>query len=203
MTGVNTQPYGSAMPKRRVLQKDRLSAAAWIAGAARALEAGGAAAVRVEPLAAALGVTKGSFYWHFKDRDALLDAMLDHWERQSTLATIEILETAWPDARSRLRGLLALVHGNPRKGAEAAIRAWALSDPRAAAAVRRVDSRRENYVAGLLRQMGLGEAAARQRARLMGLSVVGDIASAPYNPTRQAEAFWQTALELFIADLAP
>jgi len=58
----------------------RLDAAAWIAAAFDALADGGIDAVRVEPLAKALGITKGSFYWHFADRRALLDAMLRHFE---------------------------------------------------------------------------------------------------------------------------
>ena len=57
----------------------RLDAAAWVAAAFDALADGGIDAVRVEPLAKALGITKGSFYWHFADRRALLDAMLDAW----------------------------------------------------------------------------------------------------------------------------
>ncbi|MGB9368496.1 MAG: helix-turn-helix domain-containing protein, partial [Xanthobacteraceae bacterium] len=57
----------------------RLDAGAWIAAGFDALADGGIDAVRVEPLAKALGITKGSFYWHFADRRALLDAMLESW----------------------------------------------------------------------------------------------------------------------------
>src|ERR1043165_7845340 len=57
----------------------RLDADAWVAAAFDALAQGGVDAVRVEPLAKALGITKGSFYWHFTDRRALLDAMLGSW----------------------------------------------------------------------------------------------------------------------------
>ena len=67
-------------PSRRT-RPTRLDAAAWIAAAFDALADGGIDAVRVEPLAKALGITKGSFYWHFADRRALLDAMLDAWTR--------------------------------------------------------------------------------------------------------------------------
>ena len=54
----------------------------WIDEGLRALAAGGPDAVRIEPLAQALGVTRGGFYWHFEDRQALLDEMLDTWERR-------------------------------------------------------------------------------------------------------------------------
>jgi AcrR family transcriptional regulator len=56
----------------------------WIEAGLRALAAGGPDGVRIEPLAQALGVTRGGFYWHFDDRRALLDEMLDTWERRTT-----------------------------------------------------------------------------------------------------------------------
>ena len=60
-------------------RSSRLDASAWIEAALEALADGGVEAVRVEPLAKALDVTKGSFYWHFADRRALIDAMLTSW----------------------------------------------------------------------------------------------------------------------------
>src|SRR2546430_17587307 len=79
----------------------------WIAEGLRALAAGGPDAVRIEPLAEALGVTKGGFYWHFADRRALLDEMLDTWERTSIDEVIERIESEGGDARARLRRLYA------------------------------------------------------------------------------------------------
>ena len=78
----------------------RLDAAAWIAAAFDALAEGGIDAVRVEPLAKALGITKGSFYWHFADRRALLDAMLDAWA-QGRIAAIREQATVARRARPR------------------------------------------------------------------------------------------------------
>ncbi len=80
----------------------------WIDEGLRALAAGGPDAVRIEPLAQALGVTRGGFYWHFDDRNALLYAMLDRWERATTEEVIERLEREGGDARAKLRRLLAL-----------------------------------------------------------------------------------------------
>ena len=71
--------YGSVWTRR--WQSPALLAAGWIDEGLRALAGGGPDAVRIEPLAQALGVTKGGFYWHFDDRRALLDEMLDAWER--------------------------------------------------------------------------------------------------------------------------
>src|SRR5215207_3899623 len=80
----------------------------WIDEGLRALAAGGPDAVRIEPLARALGVTKGGFYWHFEDRGALLAEMLDTWERVSIDEVIERVEGEGGDARSRLRRLWSL-----------------------------------------------------------------------------------------------
>ncbi len=75
----------------------------WIEEGLRALAAGGPDAVRVEALAQALGVTKGGFYGHFADRNALLEEMLDTWERMSTDEVLERVERKGGDVRARLR----------------------------------------------------------------------------------------------------
>src|SRR5258707_5262661 len=80
----------------------------WIEAGLRALAAGGPDAVRVEALAQALGVTKGGFYGHFADRDALLDEMLDTWERMSTDEVVERVEHKGGDIGARLRRAGAL-----------------------------------------------------------------------------------------------
>src|SRR5215210_7200037 len=102
----------------------------WIEEGLRALAAGGPDAVRVEALARALGVTKGGFYNHFHDRPALLDEMLDTWERLVIDQVIARLEAQGGDARTKLRGLFALSSsraGNLMK-VELAIRDWARRD---------------------------------------------------------------------------
>ena len=108
----------------------RTPPAKWIDEGLRALAAGGPDAVRIEALARALGVTKGGFYNHFPDRPALLDEMLDTWERLVVDRVIERLETEGGDARSKLRGLFVLC--SSRAGdivkLELAIIDWARSD---------------------------------------------------------------------------
>src|SRR5688572_15346797 len=79
----------------------------WTEAALAALARGGLPAVAVEPLAKSLGTTKGSFYWHFADRNALLEATLELWERRDTDRVIESLDGS-RDAQSRLRTLLRL-----------------------------------------------------------------------------------------------
>jgi AcrR family transcriptional regulator len=122
----------------------------WISAGLDALAAGGPEAVRVEPLAQALGVTKGSFYWHFDDRGALLEALLDAWEHTLVDEIIERLEAEGGSARSRLRHLFVLAGEN--RGlfrAELAIRDWSRRDDGVAVRLRRVDNRRVAYMRGL------------------------------------------------------
>lgn len=153
---------------RRTKEARRLLAEDWIAAALDTLAVSGVDAVRVESLARDLSVTKGSFYWHFADRSALLSAMLGSWRRRATLAIIERLERTEESPRDRLRGLIRLPFASSRsaKGAnlELAIRLWAKRDAAAAAAVEEVDQQRLAYLVSLLRQLGLADEEARMRA---------------------------------------
>src|ERR671922_2455558 len=86
----------------------RTPRSSWIDEGLRALAAGGPDAVRIEPLSRALGVTKGGFYWHFDDRRALLEEILDTWEQVSVDEVIERIEGEGGAARTKLRRLFAL-----------------------------------------------------------------------------------------------
>ncbi|HTC59119.1 MAG TPA: TetR/AcrR family transcriptional regulator [Solirubrobacteraceae bacterium] len=123
----------------------------WIDEGLSALAAGGPDAVRIEPLARALGVSKGGFYWHFKDRQALLEEMLDTWERTWVDEVIEAVEAREEDARSRLRRLFALAaaSGGELLKVELAIRNWARRDDAVAQRLRQVDNRRMDYMRSL------------------------------------------------------
>jgi AcrR family transcriptional regulator len=153
--------------------KERLSAAEWVEMAVEVLADQGIEAVRVEPIARALGVTKGSFYWHFSDRQDLLDSLLLQWERLATLHVIEAVELACDEPAERLRELTRLVfrHGGPL---DRAVRAWASHDDKAAEVVARVDTKRYEFVRGLLQAHGLAPAAAAMRARLLYTALIGE-----------------------------
>ena len=114
----------------------------WIEEGLRALAAGGPDAVRVEVLAQALGVTKGGFYGHFADRDALLEEMLDSWERMSIDEVLERVERQGGDARAKVRLAGALTFSRELLPVDLAIRDWARRDRAVAARLRRVDNRR-------------------------------------------------------------
>ena len=122
----------------------------WIDAGLRALASGGPDAVRVEPLAKELGVTKGGFYWHFADRNCLLEEMLDRWERVMVDAVIDEVESRGGDAASRLRRLFGLGRSvDDLLEIELAIRDWSRRDAGVAERVRRVDNRRMDYLRGL------------------------------------------------------
>jgi AcrR family transcriptional regulator len=122
----------------------------WIEEGLRALAAGGPDAVRIEPLARALGVTKGGFYWHFDDRRALLDEMLDTWERVSIDEVIERIEGEGGEPRARLGRLFALASSSGELlRIDLAVRDWSRRERRVADRLRRVDNRRMDYMRSL------------------------------------------------------
>jgi AcrR family transcriptional regulator len=126
----------------------RTSRSRWIEEGLRALAAGGPEAVRIEPLARTLGVTRGGFYWHFQGRQALLDAMLDTWERTTTVQVAERLDREGGDATAKLRRLLALTSPAVVK-TDLAIRDWARRDQSVAERLGRVDNLRMEYLRSL------------------------------------------------------
>ena len=148
--------------------------AQWLVAGLEALRKGGVAEVRVERLAAELGITKGSFYWHFRNRGELLDAVLEHWAREMTDVEFERIESM----PSALAGrLLALAEDVLEKGMgryDPAVRAWARHDRRVAAAVAQVDRRRVRALAGFFEGGGFGAAEARTRARLFYTFLLGE-----------------------------
>ena len=125
----------------------------WIQEGLRALGVGGPDAVRIEKLAQALGVTKGGFYWHFEDRPALLEEMLDAWERLVVDEVIDRVESEGGDARAKLRRLSALASSSrDLMKIELAVRDWARRDKAVAKRLRRIDNRRMDYMRSLFRE---------------------------------------------------
>jgi len=140
----------------------------WIAAARKLLVIKSIDAVRVETLAKEMGVTKGSFYWHFKDRDDLLRRMLMAWRDEATEQIIFRFESRGLPARDLVKDLLSLpFHGAAAQDAaatELAIRAWARRDEMARAVVNEVDAKRLSYIAQCFSALGFGIVEARARA---------------------------------------
>ncbi|MDQ3404923.1 MAG: TetR/AcrR family transcriptional regulator [Actinomycetota bacterium] len=135
----------------------------WTAIALAALAEGGVSAVAVEPLAARVGATKGSVYWHFATRDALLEATLQRWEREHTSEIIAFADGgSSPQERLSLLFTAALT---PSMGVVIELALLASSgDPVVSAAIARVTDRWIAYLATQFGQLGFGRGAARRRA---------------------------------------
>lgn len=134
----------------------------WSTAALRAMARGGVAAVSVNALASELGATRGSFYWHFKDRDALLAAALETWERDNTATLITELEGI-TDPRLRLAALFTAALGQKDTGLEPAVVAHA-DHPAVAPVLRRVTRQRIDYLTDLYLDLGLHATPARRQA---------------------------------------
>ncbi len=156
---------------RRPAASTNLDAAAWIDAAFDALAEGGIDAVRIDPLAKRLGVTRGSFYWHFKDRETLHQAMLKEWRKRASYVIGSRIESRTSAPDERLKQTLALPNSSPRAkraaAIELAIRLWAGRDANAAKAVRHIDHVRLTYYAKLFNEMGIAKADARKRAYML------------------------------------
>ena len=150
---------------------EQLSANDWLDQGLRTLAKSGFTALKAEPLAKAMGVSRGSFYWHFADVDAFHAAILQHWREVAVEQIIAGIEAAPPD-QSPIEQLLRRAFSR-RPALEGAIRSWATHDPVARAAVEAVDRRRLGYVESLLGASGLAAAVARARAQVLYWAFLG------------------------------
>lgn len=150
----------------------RLSADDWAQAALDRIAEQGVAAVAVEPLARQLGVTKGSFYWHFPSRDALLVAALERWEKVEQEEVFGQLE-AVADPRARLRALFQMVAHKFDSHIIYSELLKALDHPAVQPVIGRVSQRRLDYLTASFRQAGLARIEAAHRARLAYAAYVG------------------------------
>lgn len=178
----------------------KVTAADWEAAALAALAEGGLGAVAIEPIAARLGATKGSFYWYFANRDALVQAALTRWEQRTEDITA-MLERI-PDPAARVRQLVR--HSMPdAPGAAVALLLLAdVGNPLVAEVVHRVTRRRLQVVTASLRALGRGPDLARRQALALYAAYLGAAALrrgaaevVPDLDTRYAET-WLAVLDI-------
>jgi len=181
----------------------RLSADDWAQAALDLVAEQGVAAVAVEPLARRLGVTKGSFYWHFPSRDALLQAALERWEAIKQVSVFGSLE-AVPDPRERLRALFLLVAREVKPHIIYSELLKALDHPAVQPVINRVSQRRLDYLVASFRQAGLARTEAQHRARLAYSAYLGflQLALQLQQPRLQYEEF-EAYVEHVIGTLIP
>lgn len=179
------------------------SAEDWVGAAFRVLARQGVDGVKVEPLAEELGVTKGSFYWHFADRGALLNALLAEWERVATLRVIEELDRYEEAPHGRLNHLMTMAVSHPDAARiEQAIRAWGARDRTVRKALERVDDRRVDYVRAMLVAAGVDRTRAARRSHLMYLALLGEYAVVSHGGAPQPAAVWRELVDLALLGTA-
>jgi AcrR family transcriptional regulator len=182
--------------------KPRLDAQTWVDGALAMIGKDGIAALSVESLAAELGVTKGSFYWHFANRDALITAALLRWEALATRAIIEAAEQGG-SARERLTLLLEIViRPTPQDSIEAAI-VTTPPDPLVSPILRRVGEQRFAYLASIFRDLGFSHEVADRRAYTTYAAYLGMIqleaGDADHRSVRSAAPYVDELITMFVS----
>jgi AcrR family transcriptional regulator len=150
-------------PKKKSRSAAPLSREAWVRAASNLIAQEGVKAVAVEPMALAMGVTKGSFYWHFHNRDELIHAALEAWEQDQSEDVVSRYRGI-ADPRRRLRVLLFAAFEDMENGKFFAALAVSSEDPRVQPYLRRATERRLAFGLDAFQALGLSEAEARERA---------------------------------------
>ena len=162
---------GITKPKKSVI--DRQSKESWLNAALKALANGGIDKVRVESLAKNLGVTKGSFYWHFKDREQFLDELLSFWAEQSTQTVIT--NPNYPtDSKERVRAVAEDIVRRDLGKMDPHIRSWTRYDKRRGKVVAKIDKMRFEFLRALFLAAGFSITGASLRAQSLYRYVLGE-----------------------------
>ncbi len=151
---------------RAAKKRTKLSRDDWLASSMDALLLEGVEGIHVEPLARRLGVTKGSFYWHFKDRQELLNSVVEYWSTRM-IDAVCAHDALIGSASERLHQVMEEITQQDRGRYEAAMRMWASSDEHVAKAVKRVDEARLKWTSDLFLEMGFAREQAEIRGRMM------------------------------------
>ncbi len=161
------------MAGRKATSQRRLTRDDWVTAALGAIADGGLAAVGVEPLAARLGTTKGSFYWHFKNRDALLEAAIQRWEKETTTDVVAQITASHEAPADQFRRLVVGVIERAEQDRVGPALLASATHPAVAPALERVTAARLDLIATVLRRLGFPPAEARQRALLAYSAYLG------------------------------
>ena len=146
--------------------KPRLSRSSWLEVALELLQNDGINAVTVDALAIQLGITRGSFYHHFKDRNDLSKEMLDYWKEKWTVEIRNDIASLGLDGLQSLTALLNLIHHRKSANYDAAIRAWAIHDEPAREIVGEADKIRLDFIRSQFEKIGFKGLDLENRSRL-------------------------------------
>ena len=173
---------------------DPLSAKDWLDLGLKTLAKSGFTALKAEPLAKAMGVSRGSFYWHFADIGAYHAAILMHWREVAAERIIADLEASSEHDNPLLLLLRRTFSG--KLALEKAVRSWATADPVARAAVQTTDRRRLAYVQTLFERSGVAPGVARSRAQIFYWAFVGYALSDQPLPKARQQTVLQELLRM-------
>jgi AcrR family transcriptional regulator len=155
-------------------QNKQLNRESWVLAAFDTLYEFGIDAVRIEPLAKIMKVTKGSFYWHFKNRSELHDALLNYWEKEMTQSVLNAANEFHGSPRQRLINTLREIVGKERTKYDPAVRTWARNDAKVRKVVEYIDKIRLSFLHGLFVDIGFDQQEAEIRSRLMYYYIMGE-----------------------------
>ena len=182
---VNTLRYGGEMD-------DKLNKQTWLNAGLQTLAAEGSEGLRIMSIAQRLGVTKGSFYWHFQNLDEYQSALLEEWEQRHTQQIIHYIEDKGGEALTKLRNLMMVTVSADARLAQA-MRAWANINPKVSDALARVDRARLAYLVGLLVSIGWPNDQAETLARWSYCALIGHFSlQGPPIVTEQIELILET-----------
>ena len=166
---LTSKAIAMSQPSKKSFDRD-----SWLKKALDVLFSHGISHVKVEVLARELDVTKGSFYWHFKNRDDLLHGMVDWWRDQQIQFLTRLDDQRIDDPAGLIKAVIAFTHHTDDSRHDVAMREFARFDAYAAKAVAEVDQRRIDYLATLFRAAKFSEAEAVLRARALYFYQVGE-----------------------------
>ena len=150
---------------RAAAAKGRFDRDRWLAEALEILSREGSARITVRHLSERLGVTTGSFYWHFEDRRDFVRRIVDYWSEAFTETAIRYFSDVSDDPQKQLLALMTILTEQDLARYDVAVRAWAAQDTDLGKAVRKVDQRRLDLVRGMFSAMGFGQTESDIRAR--------------------------------------
>jgi AcrR family transcriptional regulator len=166
------------------MMTDRLAAKDWLDQGLKSLTELGFPALKAEPLAKVMGVSRGSFYWHFSDVETFHAAILEHWREVAVEQIIADIDASPVDDDPIERLLRRAFSREP--ALESAIRSWSTHSRLARAAVQAVDRRRRAYIEYLLEESGLSPELAAARAHILYWAFLGFVVSEEQRPGEQA-----------------
>ncbi len=162
--------------KTLVAKEKQFTREDWLRCGLESLSLYGLRGLNIEPLAKYMGVTKGSFYWHFKHRNDFLISLAKYWEEELTTVVIEKAKAKSKDPKECLYEFMRLVLKEESGKYDRDVRAWAAFDEIAEIVVKRVDQKRLSFISGLFRSMGFTKKESEMRSRILYLYIVGEFA---------------------------